>query len=252
MSKNLTYYKNKYPSSNENEKSKDIINNDNKIKEESKGIISSIKTNFIDTSTSTRVLIISMILITCGSFYWITMGNTSVNNDDEYDDDYDNNYKYNNTKSKRRVRFKDDDESYDNDENENQIDMEELIKQQQIQETSHIQSLLNNLNKLKVELNTIDIEAKTNDGNINSMIGDTKVSYDTDLTNFENEQDLSTSFMMKDDIDKKRAGMIKLQEELGKYKEHLMNKYNSLVVTIKQMGKNYESKYGTQPPINQS
>lgn len=200
------------------------------------GVLNGMVKSFNAASNSSRALVISMFFITGASLFWVMTRGTSVVEEEEREEE---------EEYVRRVRFADEVEA---DEAE-RINAEELMKRQKIAQTAQIQGLLNEMQGVSREIGQVEGELQATGASLDSLTGDDKVSYDTNLSDFESEQSIDKAFMMKDDIDKKRQGMIDLQKELGMHRDFLKNRYNQIVNGAKQMGQQYQQMYGEDPPV---
>lgn len=116
----------------------------------------------------------------------------------------------------KRVRFADED---------NRMDEETLMRQRAVEERDadlhNVRMLMQSIQINESALKNNAAEMNKVNSNANSLMNnETKASYDDDMSSFESEQNLSTAFMMKDDIDKKRNGVNQLNRELGLQKQH--------------------------------
>lgn len=82
------------------------------------------------------------------------------------------------------------------------------------------------------------------------MGGETKTGYDEDQASFEEEQNISTSFMTKDDLDKKRSGVSQLQRELQLQRQHLVQTRGQMNAGLGQSLHAYRQRYpGDEHPM---
>jgi len=92
-------------------------------------------------------------------------------------------------------------------------------------------------------------EALDNQARFKTLFSSSKSSYDDDLTGFEDEQNINTSFMLKDDLEGKKKGMIQLGQELGKQKDYLMNDRNQVYGKLMRLNEEWMQMYPGETPL---
>lgn len=87
-------------------------------------------------------------------------------------------------------------------------------------------------------------ESESTAANARKIMGsETKASYDEDQSSFEEEQNISTSFMTKDDLDKKRSGIVQLQNELQLQHKQLVQERGAMNAGLAQSVHAYQQRY---------
>lgn len=206
------------------------------------GMLSGLKDKVSNASGKNRMVVVGgvVVLFALGLvLYWKFGRKDDVNQEQLIED-----------KFGRRVRWGDKDQNGEEDEEEEgEEDPAEVAREQQMGAAREIQQMVNALSALKQQLDRNAQEAAANMEKIQGMVGENKASYDDALSSFEADQSLSTAFMMKDDLDKRRNGMAQLQQELELTKTDLAKQYNMQLHMVKQLGAAYKGRYGTDPPI---
>ena len=192
------------------------------------GLTTSLFSTFSAASNTSRALFFSVALIACGSLFWVATKGTAE-------------------EQPKRVRFADDDAEWRESLVAAQQREDETRRQRVVAEIEHF---LARMKAVSEEIAKVDAELKETGGRLNTLAGDDSVGYDTSLSEFESEQSIDKAFMTKDDIDKKRGGILHLAEELGLHRKFLVGKYNETVDAVKQMGMQYQEEYGEAPPVH--
>jgi hypothetical protein len=203
------------------------------------GAVEGAYASFMAASAGTRAMMFSVLLIAGGSLFWIVTkgGNAAALEEEEHQE------------SEKRVRFEMAEER--NEEREHLV-AQQMAENERRQQVAQIEHFLDRLKAVSDEISKVETELKQTGGSLDTLTGDDKVSYDTNLSDFESEQSIEKAFMTKDDIDKKRNGMVHLAEELDMHRKFLVGKYNETVAAVKQMGNQYQQVYGHAPPVTRT
>lgn len=78
--------------------------------------------------------------------------------------------------------------------------------------------------------------------------GEAKAGGDEDLDAFEQEQNFDTAFMMKNELDEKRSGLVQLDKELMLQRQHLMQTANDQITGLRGLVSEYEREFGHEEP----
>lgn len=107
------------------------------------------------------------------------------------------------------------------------------------------------LSRIMQDIETNQFEAKANHEKFQKLFGTKKSSFDDDLTNMEDEQNLDTVFMVKDDIDKKKAGMVNLGRELGLQYNNLKEEFANTEQYLVNLNEQWMQMYPGEEPLYQ-
>lgn len=105
------------------------------------------------------------------------------------------------------------------------------------------------LNTLMKEIESNQVQAKTNFTQFQKFFGTKKASFDDDLTSMEDEQNINTVFMTKDDIDKKKAAMINHGKELGGQYSQLKQEFHQTQQYLMNLNSQWEELYPDEYPL---
>ena len=92
-------------------------------------------------------------------------------------------------------------------------------------------------------------EAVQNQQACKATFSTSKSSYDDDLSGMEEEQNINTSFLLKDDLDGKKQGMIKLGQELGKQKEYLSQDMREAQEKLMRLNQEWMQMFPGEQPL---
>lgn len=196
---------------------------------EESGKLQQLVTGFTSSSTTTRVMVLSAALVAAFSMYWVVTGGKKEDEEKA---------------GGKRVRFADEVEV-------NAIERaqaEEMAQKRQHAHLMEIKSLVAEISKLAGEIGKTDAEIRTTNESLAKLNGDDKDGYDAALSEFESENSLEKAFMTKEDIDKKRKGLMDLTKELGLHRGYLQQVHNTTVSKAKHMDEQYKALYGGAPP----
>ena len=69
------------------------------------------------------------------------------------------------------------------------------------------------------------------------------------LNSMESESNLNTAFMLKEDLEKKKSGMVALGKELGEQQKMLMNEINQIKAAMVAINNEWEAKFPDDEPL---
>lgn len=191
--------------------------------------------SFASASNTTRVMVISGLLVAGFTIYWVVFKGADKTENTRGEDEE--------TKEKKRVRFVEPDEQ------------EALDWARQEEQREHdailgaINSNVQELNTVAREMMQVDGELRTTNESLQKLNGDDKEGHDTELSSFESDQSLEKAFMSKDDIDKKRKGLLDLSKELGLHRQYLQQRHDAALSKAKQFDHQYRSRYNKAPDV---
>ena len=149
------------------------------------------------------------------------------------------------SRSGKRVHFAD----------EEQEDPEkEYMRQRMAAREDHLRDIRERMQQIQINQTALTHNASESEATETSvrqyMGGETKTGYDEDQASFEEEQNISTSFMTKDDLDKKRSGVAQLQHELQLQRQHLVHQRGQMNTGLGQSLQAYRQRYpGDEHPM---
>jgi hypothetical protein len=158
------------------------------------------------------------------------------------------------TTLKKKVRWSDQQQYNDEEDNEESWEEREarerqnyelMLQEERMAAGRDIESVMNELDRVKMAIEKNEGDSKKAKTNISEMFGDEKAGYDSFLTSMETEQSFDTAFMMKTQLDEKRQGMMDLSKELGSKHNELMTIGQQLGQQYEQMQHEYKERYGT-------
>ena len=149
----------------------------------------------------------------------------------------------------REPQVADDDTARPPTEEEKQLWLAERRAEEKMGMKESANALKNRIAEIQGQLRQNYEEAVQNQTKFKAMFSANKTSYDDDLTGFEDEQDLNTSFMLKDDLEGKKQGMIKLGQELGKQKDYLMRDRTGVVQTLARLNEEWVQMFPGDDPL---
>lgn len=125
-------------------------------------------------------------------------------------------------------------------------EQERLLDQQERKSRAGgaIESKLQQLERVKFELDRNAAEIKKVGNTMETTFGDNSASYDEDITAFEQEQSFDTAFMVKSDLDNKRKGMVDYTQQLSKKQQDLVNHGHRLAQEYQAAQHAYASEFG--------
>jgi hypothetical protein len=226
------------------EKNLDVNNGE---KEKKNGIRASKIFGKLGGFASAPIMKVGVVVVVIGAIFIYSRYYKSHHNKNETED---NTGEKPSRRSGRRVHFDGDHEEEDD---EDEMEAEERARMEQQQMVSHIKAMSAYLSTMQKEIQHNDKEIAENKQKLATLFGSNNsaaAAGDDEMSRFEDEQSLDTAFIMKDDLDKQRAGVAKLDEELGLNKGHLIKKYNHQIDLIKQATAVYHQRYG--PLIQQN
>jgi hypothetical protein len=127
--------------------------------------------------------------------------------------------------------------------------------EQAAQEKNRMASDGQRINKILVEIQAAmgknRQEAEENQVQFKKMFASSKSSYDDDIKGIEDEQNIETAFMLKEDLEGKKKGMITLGQELGKQQEYLQKDMHEWMGKLKRLNSEWQSMFPSEPPMYQ-
>ena len=96
-------------------------------------------------------------------------------------------------------------------------------------------------------------EAKENQSTYGQMFSGNESSsgHDDMLNSMESESNLNTAFMLKEDLEKKKSGMVALGKELGEQQKMIMSDINQIKASMMALNNEWEAKFPDDPPLFQ-
>ena len=96
-------------------------------------------------------------------------------------------------------------------------------------------------------------EAKNNQSTYGQMFSGNESSsgHDDMLNSMESESNLNTAFMLKEDLEKKKSGMVALGQELGEQHKMLTNEINQIKAAMVAINNEWEAKFPNDQPLFQ-
>ncbi len=130
----------------------------------------------------------------------------------------------------------------------------EYMRQRMAAREDHLRDIRERMQQIQINEGSLKNNAGESEATENSvrqyMGGETKTGYDEDQASFEEEQNISTSFMTKDDLDKKRSGVAQLQHELQLQRQHLVHQRGQMNAGLGQSLQAYRQRYpGDEHPM---
>ena len=95
-----------------------------------------------------------------------------------------------------------------------------------------------------------NVEFEKNNTTFKKYFSEKKVSFDSELTELEDEQDFQTAFSVKADLDEKKDSIVKLGSELEKNHGSLVNDFTETQKNLNEYSQNFEKKYGERLPFH--
>lgn len=141
---------------------------------------------------------------------------------------------------RRRVRFADQVE---------EGDAEDEARAEAAQLAAYINEVQTQIQKSYKELTDLTSEEAQNRATLDGMLGDDKASFDQDQAAFETEQNFSTAFMMKTDMDKRKSDIQRLDKEIGLTKDMLKQRINDLSARLQEASERYKVLVGARGPV---
>lgn len=95
------------------------------------------------------------------------------------------------------------------------------------------------------------VEARNNETNYKQLFSGNESSdgHDEGLSSMEEESNLNTAFMLKEDIEKKKAGMVNLGKELGQQQQFLINEMNQVKAHLVGLNNEWLTKFPEEDPL---
>lgn len=109
--------------------------------------------------------------------------------------------------------------------NQEKLALEEYereVKKYEEEQEKYFGELQNRRQSMENALHQIQGKIMQNNNEFRSMVSTTKESYDSFQSGLEDEQSISTAFMLKDDIDKKKQHLIDETKQLTQHQQHLI------------------------------
>ena len=139
----------------------------------------------------------------------------------------------------KRVRFADDVRG-----GEEEPDEETMYAAAREEHLRDIRARMQGISVNETNLKNNAVETESTATNARQIMGsEAKAAYDEDQSSFEEEQNISTSFMTKDDLDKKRSGIIQLQNELHLQHKQLVQERGAMNSGLAQSVRAYQQRY---------
>lgn len=94
-------------------------------------------------------------------------------------------------------------------------------------------------------------EAKNNETNYKQLFSGNESSdgHDESLSSMEQESNLNTAFMLKEDLEKKKAGMVNLGRELGEHQKFLINEINQVKAQLAGLNDEWLARFPEEDPL---
>lgn len=95
------------------------------------------------------------------------------------------------------------------------------------------------------------MEARNNENNYKQLFSGSESSdgHDEGLSSMEQESNLNTAFMLKEDLENKKSGMVNLGKELGKQQQYLVGEMNQIKAQLVGLNNEWLSKFPEEDPI---
>ena len=124
-----------------------------------------------------------------------------------------------------------------------------LMKQKE-SEFQYLLFLKTKMQEIKQKINFNNVEFEKNNTTFKKYFSEKKVSFDSELTELEDEQDFQTAFSVKADLDEKKDSIVKLGSELEKNHGSLVNDFTETQKNLNEYSQNFEKKYGERLPFH--
>lgn len=124
-----------------------------------------------------------------------------------------------------------------------------LMKQKE-SEFQYLLFLKSKMQEIKQKINFNNVEFEKNNTTFKKYFSEKKVSFDSELTELEDEQDFQTAFSVKADLDEKKDSIVKLGSELEKNHGSLVNDFTETQKNLNEYSQNFEKKYGERLPFH--
>ena len=92
-------------------------------------------------------------------------------------------------------------------------------------------------------------EAESNQATFKQMFASHKSSYDDDMVGMEDEQNIGTAFMLKEDLEGKKKGMIQLGKELSEQRDYLIKDMNGNMEMLQRLNHEWTQQYPAEAPL---
>lgn len=114
-----------------------------------------------------------------------------------------------------------------------------------------VENLRTKMAGIHSELHKNQHEAVQNEANYKKMFSgeEGRTGHDEDLSSMETESNLNTSFMLKEDMENKKAGMVALGKELGEQHKHLMGELGKIKEALHNINSNWMEQYPDEEPL---
>lgn len=101
------------------------------------------------------------------------------------------------------------------------------------------------------ELQRNQQEAAQNEQNYKRLFSgeEGRVGHDDDLSNMETESNLNTAFMLKEDLENKKAGMVTLGKELGLNHQSLLGELGKIKEALHHINNSWTEQYQDEEPL---
>lgn len=114
-----------------------------------------------------------------------------------------------------------------------------------------VENLRTKMAGIHSELHRNQHEAVQNEANYKKMFSgeEGRTGHDEDLSSMETESNLNTSFMLKEDMENKKAGMVALGKELGEQHRHLIGELGKIKEALHNINSNWMEQYPDEEPL---
>lgn len=114
-----------------------------------------------------------------------------------------------------------------------------------------VDNLRTKMTGVQTELQKNQHEAVQNEQNYKRLFSgeEGRVGHDDHLSSMETESDLNTSFMLKEDLENKKAGMVALGKELGLNHQSLLGELGKIKEALHQINNNWIEQYPQEEPL---
>ena len=104
-------------------------------------------------------------------------------------------------------------------------------------------ALLTDKDNTMKALQQLRLIAEDNNGRFKKMYAPSKASFDSDISSYEEEQNIETAFALKNELDDKKSKMLEKNTELGKQHALLLARAKGIVQRIEQVEAIYSESF---------
>lgn len=208
-------------------------------KEETKnpkgGKIDNLKLSLLNAPIKQKMIVIGAVVLLCvGLYYWYKRRESKEKKTiDGGPEDIDKHVTWADEEGRQLLEYQD-------------AEFEEQDRRmQQMEYAEEIENVLVEIDRTSAIIQKNENEMKKTNRNMDNIFGDNSASYETSLEQDHSiDTEFEASFMMKTDIDKKRQGMVNLNQELGKTQKQLLDRTNQLKGHYDHKQRAYYERYG--------